>query len=226
MRSLQILALLFLPAASGIATQAAARAEVDNRASAYYHYAMGHLYAELAGMYGNRSEYVDKAIEHYKAALNADPGASFLAEELTDLYVQAGRLRDAVVEAEQMLARNPDNIEAHRILGRIYSRMIGDPAQGRLDEGMLRRAIEQFQKVTEKDPSDEDAWVTLGRLHRMAQNSVDAERAFRKALELDPDNEYALHGLALLYADLGDTKTAIQMWQRLAEHNPHPRVLR
>lgn len=225
---LQKLVILFLLAALAAAQQGVAGAvqDPDSRASAYYHFAMGHLYAELAGMHGNRSEYVDKAIEHYKAAIQADPGASFLAEELTDLYVQAGRLREAVLEAEQMLKRNPNNVEAHRLLGRIYVRMIGDPAAGRLDEGMLRRATEQFQKVTEKDPSDIDAWVTLGRLHRMAQNSVEAEKAFRKALELDPDNEYALHGLALLFSDLGDTKTAIQMWQRLAERNPHPRVLR
>ncbi len=200
--------------------------EADSRAAAYYHFAMGHLYAELAGMYGNRSEYVDKAIEHYRAAIQADPGASFLAQELTDLYIQAGRLREAVIEAEQLLKRDPGNVEGHRILGRIYMRMIGDPAAGRLDEGMLRRASEQFEQVTEKDPSDVDAWVTLGRLRRMAQNSVEAEKAFQKALELDPDNEYALHGLALLYSDLGDTKTAVVMWRRLAERNPHPRVLR
>ena len=225
---IQRVAFLFLLAVVLGAGQGApgAASEVDSRATAYYHFTMGHLYAELAGMYGNRSEYVDKAIEHYKAALKADPGAAFLAEELTDLYIQAGRLRDAVVEAEQMLARDPGNVEAHRILGRIYSRMIGDPAQGRLDEGMLRRAIEQFQKVTEKDPSDAEAFVTLGRLYRLAQNSVEAEKAFQKALELDPDNEYALHGLALLYSDLGDTKTAVQMWERLAQRNPHPRIFR
>jgi tetratricopeptide (TPR) repeat protein len=228
MSLIQRVAFLFLLAVVLGAGQGApgAASEVDSRATAYYHFTMGHLYAELAGMYGNRSEYVDKAIEHYKAALKADPGAAFLAEELTDLYIQAGRLRDAVVEAEQMLARDPGNVEAHRILGRIYSRMIGDPAQGRLDEGMLRRAIEQFQKVTEKDPSDAEAFVTLGRLYRLSQNSVDAEKAFQKALELDPDNEYALHGLALLYSDLGDTKTAVQMWERLAQRNPHPRIFR
>jgi len=55
---------------------------------------------------------------------------------------------------------------------------------------------------------------------------VEAEKAYKKALELDADNEYALHGLALLYSDLGDAKTAIRMWQRLAEQNPSPRVLR
>jgi len=41
----------------------------ENRASAYYNFAMGHLYAELASMHGNRGEYLDKAIEHYKQAL-------------------------------------------------------------------------------------------------------------------------------------------------------------
>ncbi len=219
---------LLLPAQSAENQRTAAESEgaERNRAAAYYNFAMAHLYAELAGMYGNRSEYVDKAIEHYRAAMKADPRASFLAQELTDLYIQAGRLRDAVAEAEEILKRDPSNIEAHRILGRIYARMIGDAAQGRLDEGMLRRAIEQFRQITEKDPSDVDAWVTLGRLQRMAQNSVEAEKAYQKALQADPDNEYALHGLAVLYSDLGDTQTAIRMWRRLAEQNPHPRVLR
>lgn len=196
------------------------------RASAYYNYSMGHLYAELAGLYGNRGEYLDKAIEHYKLAMKADPGATFLAQELSDLYIQAGKLSDAVQEAEEMLKRDPANIEAHRILGRIYTRMIGDAAQGKINENMLRRATEQYQKITEKDAKDTDAWVTLGRLHKMAQNSVEAEKAYTKALELDASNEYALHGLALLYSDLGDTKAAIQMWQRLAEQDPNPRVLR
>src|SRR5205823_12834745 len=41
----------------------------DDRASAYYNFAMGHLYAELAGTYGNRGEYVNKAIDFYRQAL-------------------------------------------------------------------------------------------------------------------------------------------------------------
>lgn len=215
--------------AGGVFAQAAgpgpSQAE-PNRASAYYNYAMGHLYAELAGLYGNRSEYVDKAIEHYKLALRADPGSSLLAQELTDLYIQSGRLAEAVSEAQDMLKQDPANVEAHRILGRIYTRMIGDPSQKRINEDMLRQAVQQYQKITEKDAKDVDAWVTLGRLQKMAQNSVEAEKAYKKALELDPENEYALSGLAMVYADIGDTKTAIEMWRKLAEQNPNPRILR
>src|SRR5580700_7893456 len=121
-----------------------------DKAGAYYNFAMGHLYAELAGVYGNRSEYVAKAIDHYKQALKLDPGASFLFEELTDLYIQSGRLKDAVTEAEDILKHEPNNLDARRILGRIYTRMIGD-TQGKVNEEMLRAATEQYQKIVAKD---------------------------------------------------------------------------
>ena len=139
-----------------------------DKAAAYYNFSMGHLYAELAGVYGNRSEYVGKAIDYYKQALKLDPGASFLFEELTDLYIQSGRLKDAVTEAEDILKREPNNLDARRILGRIYTRMIGDAQQGKINEEMLRAATEQYEKITAKDPKDIDSWLTLGRLYRTA----------------------------------------------------------
>ncbi len=51
----------------------AAAAKPGDHASAYYSFAMAHLYAELAGAYGNRGEYVNKAIDMYKEAMKLDP---------------------------------------------------------------------------------------------------------------------------------------------------------
>src|SRR5262245_38300273 len=49
--------------------------KVDN-ATAYYHYMVAHLYAEMAVNSGDRnSEYEEKAAESLKAALKADPQA-------------------------------------------------------------------------------------------------------------------------------------------------------
>ena len=172
-------------------TPAATAPPVD-KAAAYYNFSMGHLYAELAGVYGNRSEYVGKAIDYYKQALKLDPGASFLFEELTDLYIQSGRLKDAVTEAEDILKHEPNNLDARRILGRIYTRMIGDTQQGKINEEMLRAATEQYQKIVAKDPKDIDSWLTLGRLYRTARNSVEAEKAYTEALAIDSSNEDAL----------------------------------
>jgi len=221
-----ILSLLLL--AAGIARcgqTAPAPAQNADRAAAYYHFSLGHLYAELAGAYGNKGDYLNKAIENYRLALKADPGATFLTDELSDLYIQAGQTRTAVLEAEEAIRQNPDDLTARRILGRIYTRMIGDPQQRKINEDMVKRAIEQYRKVGEKEPSDLDTWLMLGRLYKVAQNSVDAEKAYRKALELDPNNEDAMTGLAMVYADLGDNKSASEMLRKVAEKNPGMRTL-
>ena len=62
----------------------------DNRSESYFNFSMGHLYAEMAGSYGNRGEYVNKAIDYYKQALKLDPTSAVIAEELVGL-LSAGR---------------------------------------------------------------------------------------------------------------------------------------
>jgi tetratricopeptide (TPR) repeat protein len=201
-------------------------AQID-RGAAYYHYTLAHMYAVLAETSpGNRSEYVNKAIENYKAAIKADPQTSMLSEELSEIYLGTGRLREAEMDAQEALKQNPNDLAALRMLARIYSRQIGDNQQNRVDEAMLRKAIEQYQKITRIDPKDVDSLIMLGRLQKVAQNSVDAQDAYKKALEADPDNEDALTGLATVYADLGDNQAAADLLKKLTEKNPNSRSLR
>lgn len=197
-----------------------------DRAAAYYNYSMGHLYAELAAAYGNRGEYLNKAIEHYRSAMQADPSATFLTEELAELYISAGQIRTAVSEAEDALKANPDDLGARRILGRIYMRMLGDNSQrGGINESMLKKAIEQFEKVAEKSPNDIDTLLMLGRLHKIAQNSPESEKAYKKVLSIEADNEDANIGLAMVYQDLGDSKGASELLERAARKTPNLRTL-
>ena len=213
-----------LPALRKRSSPSATTNAPDDKAGAYYNFAMGRLYAELAAAEGNR-DYANQAIQHYQEALKLDPWPSIIFEELTDLYIQTNRLADAVALAEDMLKQNPNNLDARRMLGRIYLRLAsGNTQQGRIDESFLRKAIEQYQKVTAKDPKDADSWVMLGRLYRASSNSPDAEKAFNSALQVDPDNEDALTGLAMMYADLGDTK-AIEKLKALTDKNPNERTL-
>jgi tetratricopeptide (TPR) repeat protein len=157
--------------------------------------------------------------------MKADPSASFMAEELSDLYIRSGRIRDAVNEAEEAIKTNPSDLGSRRVLARIYTRMIGDAQQNRIDESMVKKAIDQYQKVVDLDPKDVDSWLMLGRLQKVAQNSVEAEKAYKKVLALDDDNEDALTGLAMVYSDLGDTKQATELLRKVAEKNPSARSL-
>jgi tetratricopeptide (TPR) repeat protein len=197
----------------------------DSRAGAYYHFAMGRLYAELAGAEGNKDD-VNKAIENYQEALKLDPTASIIFEELTDLYIQTNRLQDAVTQAEDLLKQNPDNLDARRMLGRIYTRMIGgNPQDGKINETFLRQAIAEYQKILQKDPKDTESWVILGRLFRVSNNSPESEKAFKQALQIEPDNEEALTGLGSLYMDMGDTKSAIEKLKAVTDKSPSERTL-
>jgi len=220
-------ALLFVVIGSaclwGQSQPAAGAAPNADHASAYYHYTIAHMYAEMAGTYRNRSDYVNLAIENYKEAIKADPGASLLSEELSDVYVQTGRLREGQQDAEETLKKNPNDLTAHRLLARIYTRLIGDSQ--RVDENMLKRAIDEYKKIAGLAPKDIDAWLMVGRLEKAAGDSVEAEKAYQKALAIDPANEDGLTGLALVYSDLGDNARATQLLKTLAENNPSPRAL-
>jgi len=194
-----------------------------DHASAYYHYALAHIYAELASEPGGR-EYIDKALENYKEALKADPGSAAVSDELAEFYVQAGLLSDAERDAEQALAKDPKDLGALRLLARIYTSQIGGP-NNRINQDMLKKAIEQYKKITDIAVKDVDAWVMLGRLEKAAQDNAEAERAYKKALDVDPDNEDALTGLSLVYLDLGNSQAAADTLKTLADKNPSARSL-
>jgi tetratricopeptide (TPR) repeat protein len=203
---------------------AAPSGQVD-KAAAYYEYSLGHLYAELAAAYGNRGEYFSKAADAYRAALKADPSATFIAEELSDLYIQSGRLREAVLDAEDAIKQNPNDLNSRRLLARIYTHLIGDSQTNQIDPDMVKKAVEQYQKITQADPKDIDSWIMLGRLQKALMNSTEAMAAYKKALELDASNEDAMTGLATVYADLGDNRAAADMLRKVADKDPTPRSL-
>lgn len=209
-------------------TPAPAAKTGDVKSEAYYNFAMGHMYGELANAYGNRGEYVNKAIDFYKEAIKLDPASSYVAEELSELYVQVGQYQKAIAEAEDLLKQNPNNLNARRILARIYSRMIGGDqpnGNGRVNTEMLRQAVEQYKKIIEVDPKDEESLSMLARLYRGSQEKDLAEQTYRKLLALDPNSEDALTGLAAVYADRGDLPGAIQLLKKAVEKEPNPRTL-
>ena len=197
----------------------------DDHAAAYYDFAMAHLYGELASAYGNRGEYVNKAIDSYRAAIKADPSSTYIDEQLTEFYVQTGQLEKATQEAETLLKVNPANNNARKILARIYSRQIGDPEQGRIDQAMLKNAIDQYLKITQQDPKDAESFSMLARLYHVSHDEAKAEASYREVLKIDANDEDALSGLATVLADRGDLPGAIDLLKQLVEKTPDPRMV-
>ncbi|HUK25798.1 MAG TPA: tetratricopeptide repeat protein [Terriglobales bacterium] len=187
-----------------------------DRAAAYYHYAMAHMYEEQVTVYG-RSDLVNKAIDEYRQAIDADPTSAYLTSALAELYAKTGRIRDAVLEAQDILKRDPNNLEAHKLLGRIYLRSLGDVQSGSGSENMLKLAIEQYQEVIKLEPDNPDDHLLLGRLYRLDNDLTKAETEFKTAIKLDPDSEEAITTLAYLYNEEGDTKRAAEVLSSMPE---------
>ena len=218
------LASLALFTVHSVWAQTAAPAKTD-KSAAYFNYSMAHIFADLSAASGNKQEYLNPAIEYYKAAIVADPAAGFMSTELSDLYVHAGLGNRAVTESEAALKSNPRDLNSRRVLGRLYARMIGDPQANRIREDMVRKALDQYGKIAEQEPKDTEAWVMLGRLYKIVQDNTQSEKAYRKVLELDADNEDALSGLAMVAADQGDVTGAAAMLEKANAKNPNPRGL-
>ena len=197
-----------VPKAPAAGQQAAA--STADHAQAYYHYMLARRYRELAGIY-NRSDFVEKAISEYKAAMAADPGSLFLRTELAELYWRIGRVGDAVSGAEAVLKVNPNDADAHRLLGHIYLRTLSQGQTDQAAQDSLKKAIEQFEALVKNDPSDSDSNLILGRLYKLNNQIDKAQAAFKKVLNSDPSSHDALMSLGQLYIDEGDYDDAIQL---------------
>ncbi len=205
-RLLSAAALLFAAHTMFAETPATANAAAPtpDRASAYYHYGLAHLYEGMAVSAG-RSDYATQAVEEYKLALNADPGSRLLQDGLAGLYFKLGRIREAVSVAQDRVAKDPDDVDAHELLGKVYLRSLGDmqtPQSGQ----MLKLAITEYEKLAQLKPQDVETHLLLGQLYGLNHDSTKAEAQFKLAQKVDANSEEVALNMARLYSEEGDAQ--------------------
>ena len=177
-----------------------------DRSSAYYHYGLAHLYEEMAVNAG-RPDYATQAVEEYKLALNADPNSAMLQDGLADLYFRLGRLQDAVNAAKDQVKRDPNDVDAHSLLGQVYVRSLGD-TQGTQSAQTLQLAIAEYETLSRLKPDDIESKLLLGELYAANHESAKAEAEFKDAQKIDGSSEEVVLSMSKLYSDEGDTQRA------------------
>lgn len=209
------------PAAHGKALSAR---DAEKRAEAYYAFTMGHLYEEFYET-TSRTEYATLAIEFYKKAYELDPRSSVISERLAEIYFKSQRIRDAVLEAQEIIKRDPDNLPARRLLARIYVRTLGDLSGGTGQRETVTRAIEQYREILRVDPTDNEAALQLARLYRLQNQHEKAGEVLRGVLEREPENEAAVEQLTQLLLDMGKSAEAIALLERIVNRSSTPTLL-
>jgi tetratricopeptide (TPR) repeat protein len=208
------------PAGSDVGKLAAS----PDHAAAYYHYMLAQRYKDLAGIY-NRSDYVDRAVSEYQKAIAADSGSLFLRTQLAELYWHVSRIQDAVKEAHAVLKVNPNDVDAHRLLGRIYLSSLGETNSGGVAPGMLEKAIAEFEAVHRLDPNDAQSALMLGRLYKADNQPQKAEALFEKVLTENPDSRNVLANLTQLYFDQGSYDKIISLLENIPDSRMDPALL-
>ena len=231
--------LLLVPAA-GIAVQAAQTGNTNTAANAAKpstddtNRSVAYLHAGLAGMYEDdavsegRADEVTHAIEEYKSALNADPNSPELNDELADLYFRAGRVKDAESTARNLLKTSPDDVDAHKLLGRLYLRQLGENENGVSSSSpagnVLDQAIAEFEKIVSLEPRSVEDRMVLGQLYTVKHDTQKAEQVFKAAQAIEPDSEDVVLNLARLYAESGNMAQAVKSITAVAEGDRTPKM--
>ena len=196
------------------ATPAVPTTSAADRATAYYHAALADNYEDMATNYG-RQEYATRAVEEYKLALNADPNSPQLAVGLASLYLRVGRIAEAVQTAKDLIKKDDTNLEAHKLLGRVYLRSLGQeqaPGNQVTPTGqMLELAIAEFTKIVSLEPRSLEDRLLLGQLYSVKHDAAKAEAQFKAAQDIEPASEDVILNLARLYAESGDLKRSAEL---------------
>jgi tetratricopeptide (TPR) repeat protein len=78
-------------------------------------------------------------------------------------------------------------------------------------------ALEQYRKAVKMSPHmpDYHAGVGVSLLNIYMDRAKESIDAFKKALEIDPNNVSAIEGLGFVYASIGKKELAMEMYNRL-----------
>jgi len=201
----------------------------QNRSVAYYHLSLANIYEDQALENGNMDA-ARQAVDEYKYALDADPNSPQLNDGLADLYFRTGHVHEAEVTSRNLLKTAPDDVDAHKLLGRIYLRQLSDASNSVSSTSpsgnALDQAIAEFEKIVSLQPKDVEDRMLLGQLYTVKHEPKKAEEQFKTAQAIEPDSEEVVLNLAHLYAESGDVAHAVKVIEavRVGDRSPKMEV--
>jgi len=191
-----------------------------------------------------------EAIEYYTRCLNYYPGNNYALFGLADCYKTLNQYHRAIEIWEQYLLHDDRNItvltrvaDAYRKVRdfnhskEVYLRVLNiedTNAYAIIGLGHLNydfkeyhEALFYWKKMLEINPKNVDIRVltSIGNCYRKLKLFAEGVPYFEQALEREPDNFYALFGLADCYRGMNQKHRSLIYWNRILDHDPKNRVI-
>jgi tetratricopeptide (TPR) repeat protein len=155
-----------------------------------------------------------EAVEALSASVEADPDFEGPYHVLIRLAQACANFRLGTFELiDKALTRLtelvPDEAGAYFGLGDVYQTV-----------GELGRAAEYFEKAVQKDPNDPALYTRLGIAQMQSGMPVNAERNFRKALDMEGEDKPSADYLAAVLGQTGRAHEVPGLWKGIVDANP------
>lgn len=153
---------------------------------------------------------VSLAIAAHKMFMAEAPIDRNRVHELGSLYMHFGRVDEAIVLGEELVARFPGEHASHQFLGTTYS-----------TGGQGAKAIDHFRKALLYKPHATDTWLSLAQQKKWKLDDPEVKE-LKRIVDLTPPEPKAQRG-TILYAygkmldDAGDVEGSFDSYTRGAE---------
>ena len=126
-----------------------------------------------------------------------------------NVFFERGMNKEALLDYDKAIELDPNNVYAWANRG-----------VTRVEVGDLAGARSDLTKAEAIDPAFVQNSIGWGMLADVERRPRDAVEAYTKALEQEPDNDYAIQQRAAAYASLGDTQRALDDFTSSVEKSP------
>lgn len=179
--------------------------------------ALAELRQKLSEKYADKED--DTLVERFLELAESDLNESLELEDNLHAHISLAELNfddERLDEAEQHLlhakAMNPDVVEEADI----------ELHLGEIETGRERyeEALAHYQRVTELQPGEANAWASLAKGYRDLDNFEEAEKHYRHAIELAPENDEHYVAFSDMYKEADQPDKAIEVLEEGVSAHP------
>ena len=166
----------------------------------------------LVDVYLETQDY-NKAVTELKELMKTN-NSNKVQEKYAQALFLSGKTNDALKIAEQIKAKEPENIEIHMLIGKI-----------KVAQKKYNDAIETYKEILYVDQNYAPALCERANVYLLQGKHQWAQTFYDRALKVDPNNALVYLGLARLAKDKKDYATYSEMLEKARKLAPQNREI-
>jgi len=168
----------------------------------------------LARILSYHTQTLDEAVNEYHTLLREYPFNTQIIGELSQVYIQQKKYREALELLTELLKRKPDDYTIKIALGKVYLVMKN-----------YDKALKLFNEIISQKVIDSELYREIGNLYLYTGKHTQAIDYYRKALSLNPESYRIQKQLALALSWNQEDVEAQKMLEILLQQQPEDREI-